>query len=714
MPSEKKQKSLLKSKNYEIKGNSLRAFYDAQNKLVFVLDSTVDKIKPNVLLIMSARGDRKWDDVLVNDYNVDLETVRPKKDNKYQKLDIEYDGLVVYDNLIRAYDDGDNINRALRDLHDFREMSAHRSATERLAAATSVADNARETIERTGDAIVELQAKIKAVRAKITNLRRGIGREPTKQSAAKILRAEAQLDALTGKLERAKKRLENANKRLLVAEDDIAAAQAVLDLLSNVDDKKFKTVESATPVKKKKMSVEPEEDLPEETDEDTDAEFEDVEDVVDDDLDDEDFDDDVENIDDTDEEVKPLFDKDPNIVDEKIAFKPISFDDMAVKVDNDAQQNLSVTYDDETDDSNDVVVEPAQDEKETEIADNNSAEKNNISLEPPKPVVDKVDMPAEIDNSGDDEAQLDEIFEDLEEDDDDDLEQQDASPLNVTPVPEQTNNEIVAAPTNEIVDSGENVAPINVTPVVETPVGDSASIVAPVAKPVTENLVRPASPVAETTPVVNAPVVDESKHKPNLLYYVLLLVLIALSVFTLWLYQRSNVSPDVMPALTPDENVVKQTEEVVDVPTTNVVETVSVADDVQSDDADSDPFVASGDAVNTEKTSRIEEIAENSLNKIAEAAEIPVENTNDEPVATDDETDTEPEAAPVVVNKPEYKVTTDKVFTSDEPAVSGGSLCDGDVAPDTNGCCPGETYSVVNNQNVCCPDSGGDCFPPLF
>lgn len=709
MPSEKKQKTLLKSKDYNIKGNLLRAFYDAQNKLVFVLDSTVDKIKPNVLLIMAARGNRKWDDVLVNDYNVDLETVRPKKDNKYQKLDIEYDGLVVYDNLIRAYDDGDNINRALRDLHDFREISAHRSATERLAVATSVADNARETIERTGDVIIELQAKIKAVRAKITKLRHGIGREPTKQSAAKILRAEAQLDALTGKLERAKKRLENANKRLLVAEDDIAAAQAVLDLLSNVDDKKFKTVESAVPVKKEK--TEPtEEDLPKDID-DADVQVDDIADDLDDD-----FDDAIDDADADNGDVKPLFDKDPNIIDEKIAFKPISFDDMAVKVDNDAQQNLSVTYDDETDDGTEEKIgavqkyEPVQDTFEK--SNDNLPEKNTISLEPPKPVIDKVDMPTEVDNSGDDEAQLDEIFESLDEEDDNvDMERHDAAPLNVTPIPEQSNNEIVAA-----APADQNVAPINVTPVVESSVDESTSIVAPVVKNGTENLVRPASPIVANAPVVNAPVVDEHKHKPSILYYVLLLVLIALSIFTLWLYQRSNVSADVMPTVTPDENIVTQADNNMadtdtDVPTTNVVETATVADDLQDDDEN--PFVASGEVIKPQETSRMEEIAENSLNKIAEAADIPVQNNQEDSVAMDDNQNVE-SATPTDVNKPEYKVTTDKVFTDAEPTVSGGSLCDGDVAPDTNGCCAGETYSVVNGQNVCCPDSGGDCFPPLF
>lgn len=45
---------------------------------------------------------------------------------------------------------------------------------------------------------------------------------------------------------------------------------------------------------------------------------------------------------------------------------------------------------------------------------------------------------------------------------------------------------------------------------------------------------------------------------------------------------------------------------------------------------------------------------------------------------------------------------------------SVGSLdCDG-AAPDQYGCCPGETYTDMGDQGFnCCPDTGGDCFPPL-
>ena len=150
MPSEKKNVP-LKSIEYDIGGNSVRAFYDANGKLVFVLDLTTSDIKPNVLLVMTSNGNRKWDDVLANDYGVNLENVRPKKDNKYQKLDVEYDGLAVYDNLIRAYENGDALDEYLDDLATFRVEAARNSATERMDVARAIADNAQDTIDKTSE-----------------------------------------------------------------------------------------------------------------------------------------------------------------------------------------------------------------------------------------------------------------------------------------------------------------------------------------------------------------------------------------------------------------------------------------------------------------------------------------------------------------------------------------------------------------------------------
>ena len=46
-------KSVLTFREYNIAGNVLRAYYDADDKLVFVLDSTLDDRKPNALLVIN-------------------------------------------------------------------------------------------------------------------------------------------------------------------------------------------------------------------------------------------------------------------------------------------------------------------------------------------------------------------------------------------------------------------------------------------------------------------------------------------------------------------------------------------------------------------------------------------------------------------------------------------------------------------------------------
>lgn len=40
--------------------------------------------------------------------------------------------------------------------------------------------------------------------------------------------------------------------------------------------------------------------------------------------------------------------------------------------------------------------------------------------------------------------------------------------------------------------------------------------------------------------------------------------------------------------------------------------------------------------------------------------------------------------------------------------------CEDGNTPDANGCCPGETYTDMGEDGWnCCPDAGGDCFPPI-
>jgi len=58
--------------------------------------------------------------------------------------------------------------------------------------------------------------------------------------------------------------------------------------------------------------------------------------------------------------------------------------------------------------------------------------------------------------------------------------------------------------------------------------------------------------------------------------------------------------------------------------------------------------------------------------------------------------------------------------TEQAPAETADIItCDGGTAPNENGCCPGEDYdnTITNpddgSMGVCCPEGGGDCFPPI-
>lgn len=53
--------------------------------------------------------------------------------------------------------------------------------------------------------------------------------------------------------------------------------------------------------------------------------------------------------------------------------------------------------------------------------------------------------------------------------------------------------------------------------------------------------------------------------------------------------------------------------------------------------------------------------------------------------------------------------TTDDPDTATPPPAD--NTCD---TPDENGCCPGEKYTDMGDLGFnCCPETGGDCFPPL-
>ncbi len=51
----------------------------------------------------------------------------------------------------------------------------------------------------------------------------------------------------------------------------------------------------------------------------------------------------------------------------------------------------------------------------------------------------------------------------------------------------------------------------------------------------------------------------------------------------------------------------------------------------------------------------------------------------------------------------------------EEDTVQSVITCEDGTTPDANGCCTGETFTDMGDQGFnCCPDTGGDCFPPIL
>lgn len=682
----------LEPRPYKIGDNVFTAYYDAAGKLVFVLDETISPIKPNVLLVINPVGNRKWDDILSNDYNIDLETIRPKKDNKYQKLDIEYAGLGAYDNLVTAYTAGDDIAATTAALNQFRNASVRRAATDRLAAANETADKARETIERTNATIDDLKSRLKELRSKLTTQRRAVGREPTKQSAAKILRTEAQIESTNDKLRRAMRRLSNAQHRLDAALSD---AQMATQLLQTVpaDTAPIENYAVATPAPRDVMAG-------------PDPMFQniDVDDVENDVADNESGDEMTDNDNDA---VAPLLSQDPEIMDEKIAFRPIDFDAPAP---SDAPEKGA----------------PAPEFSQVPV------------FETIAPEVIEPAAPAESSDTSD------------------------FVPLSFTPPPARTekrlDEEEPGRPEQEQVPADDA---INVTPIIDTPPvldtirpleastpslsddapaapSDAQPDIAPA--PASDASVRPISPITGMgTPSTTR------RGRPTLGYYILLGLLIVLSIFTLWLYQRNvgttapdlvavsgdvtagmdndapvpvaEVAPETDPFITPEVN-----------PVAEFVERGQNASDKTSDTpapaAEPTPVLApaaeSVDVVAVAPApTPVEESSAPAQTESAPMADPLEPEAEPEPtfVAVESETTAVVSPAPdeAVVDKPAYNVSQqEKMFVATDDSDVAQLWCDDGTRPDPYGCCTGETYTQMDNGDyACCPSGGGDCFPPI-
>ena len=506
MPRQRESFPKLKIQEYDIRGNLFRVWRDTTGQIVFLLDKTQNEDKPNVLLVLHPDKDRKWDDILQNDYGIDLETVRPKKNNKYQKLDIEYDGLDVYEVLINAYEHEQDVSGLLNGLYDYRYAVSRRSAVARLNAATETMAQSQETISKTQNTIKELRKNQRELKEKLDAQKKGIGREPTKESASKILKTESRIDDNNQRIKRAEKRLVKAQRRFQNAHNEIDKCQ---ELLMRPRPELVEENSGEVTEIKEKIRMMPQNKKVATTKDTETAVVKTIETKTERKM--------------ADEEVKPLMDQDPEIVNEANAFKPVAFDDIVIKDDSSNEQEQS---------------------KSTEI-----------TTETEKVVEEDDYMKRFIDE----EIKRKKVLN----------EESVAKPLDFSPVKEdvtektETVKTVEEMPVLETITSVENPVGADVDTTGEVKVGQYEVA----AEPKVESRPIPASPLNKPTrplsPLSGTGYASTStpQQRNNRLYYLLLIALIVLSIFTLWLFQRKN-GATVPEIKTPTEETVTQQETV--------------------------------------------------------------------------------------------------------------------------------------------------------
>lgn len=212
------------------------AFYADHGHLLFVLDKTCDQITPNVRLILNKdpkNPDRKWDEILSKDYGLDLQQIRPKKGHLFQKLDIEYDNLSVYE---RAFDNPKDdilLNRIVIN----KEKAAFAHALKRMEEERYGLEKAEETVEGSMNALKAVRKSLALAQARMQKLKALKKEHPHKVDEEKESRA---LELLYKAIEKEKireRRVKRAKVRIEKSRRELDAIHARLQLIQERLDK---------------------------------------------------------------------------------------------------------------------------------------------------------------------------------------------------------------------------------------------------------------------------------------------------------------------------------------------------------------------------------------------------------------------------------------------------------------------------------------------
>jgi hypothetical protein len=214
------------------------AWLDKSGNAAFVVDDTRDQISPDVRLIINPdpMDDlKKWDSILRDDFKIDPEIVRPRVDNKYQKLDIDYAGLSLYQKLIDAENAGAKAARSdIIAVENFRINAAAIAAQKRIDDANDLLEKVSDTVGISDKTAIKIKGDLRVLKEKLSAVRATVGKQPTKAAAAKILKIQSQMEALTEKSGRNDLRKKRTLKKIAAANREIEEMTARLEFLKQM------------------------------------------------------------------------------------------------------------------------------------------------------------------------------------------------------------------------------------------------------------------------------------------------------------------------------------------------------------------------------------------------------------------------------------------------------------------------------------------------
>jgi len=233
-------------------------------------------------------------------------------------------------------------------------------------------------------------------------------------------------------------------------------------------------------------------------------------------------------------------------------------------------------------------------------------------------------------------------------------------------------------------------------------------MVAPAPQPVLQPAIQMERPMAPggIRPGVTVSHASSGNKKPTMIYYVMLIILIGLSILTLWLYQNRMDN-----ATTPNLAATAEVEQ-------PVLELAPIGEEPAAA-----PFIMEEPApVMAEPEPIIEEpvfVPEPEPEPFYEEP-VPMEPIIEEPAPEPFYEEPVPmaEPEPTHITKPEYSVNGPVNYDELEDLSGSGAgpqLCTSGTAPDEDGCCAGEDLRWVESYNGygCCSAEDGECYPPL-